>query len=170
MTQIKKVIDAILKWASIVLLAVTSVLVVWQVFTRYILHMPSSWSEVAVTYGFVCLGMLCGAYVFGQSDHMNMQFIRNRFPRKVQIVIQMLTELLTAFLAVAVMGWGGYQLAAAAMGQIDPSLHIPMGYIYMVIPIAGVCIAFYVVYIEMRLIQELIGKKKPEADLPSDAQ
>ena len=40
----------------------------------------------------------------------------------------------------------------------------------MVIPIAGVCIAFYVVYIEMRLIQELIGKKKPEADLPSDAQ
>ncbi|MBS6366248.1 MAG: TRAP transporter small permease [Clostridiales bacterium] len=170
MTQIKKVIDAILKWASIILLAVTSVLVVWQVIARYLLKMPSSWSEIAVTYGFVCLGMLCGAYVFGQSDHMNMQFIRNRFPRKVQIVVQMFTELMTAFLAAAVMGYGGYQLAVAAMTQIDPSLHIPMGYIYMVIPIAGVCMIFYFVYIEMRLIQELIGKKKPETDLPSDAQ
>jgi TRAP-type C4-dicarboxylate transport system permease small subunit len=170
MALIKRIIDEILKWASILLLAITSVLVVWQVFTRYILHNPSSWSEIAVTYGFVWLGMLCGAYVFGQSDHMNMQFIRDRFPRKVQIVIQMFTELFTAFLAVAIMAYGGYCLSSAAMTQIDPSLHIPMGLIYMVIPISGVCIAFYVVYIEMRLIQELIGKKKPEAGLQSDAQ
>lgn len=168
MTAIKKVIDTILKWASILLMGVTACLVVWQVVARYILKSPSSWSEIAVTYGFVCLGMLCGAYVFGQSDHMNMQFIRNRFPRKVQIVVQMITELFTALLGVLIMGYGGYQLAISTMTQIDPSLHIPMGYIYMVLPISGVCIAFYVVYIEMQLIKELAGKKKPEENLPPE--
>ena len=170
MELIKKVIDTILKWVSIILLGGTSILVVWQVFSRYILRMPSSWSETAVTYGFVCLGMLCGAYVFGQSDHMNMQFVRDRFPRKVQIVIQMITECFTAFLGIVIMVYGGYHLAMSAMVQIDPALHMPMGVFYMSIPISGVCMAFYFVYIEMRLIQELIGKKTPSADLESKAQ
>lgn len=168
MTAIKKVVDAVLKWLSIILMGGTAILVVWQVVTRYVLKSPSSWSEIAVTYGFVCLGMLCGAYVYGQSDHMNMQFIRDRFPRKGQIIIQMITELFTAFIGVAIMCWGGYQLAMSSMSQIDPSLHIPMGIIYMVLPISGVCIAFYVVYIEIQLIRELAGKKKLEANLPPE--
>lgn len=40
MAAIKKVIDAILKWLSIILMGGTALLVVWQVVTRYVLKNP----------------------------------------------------------------------------------------------------------------------------------
>ena len=64
MSSVRKVIDKILEAASILILGIMTILVVYQVVTRYVFNNPSSWSEAIVTYGFIWLAMLCGAYVF----------------------------------------------------------------------------------------------------------
>lgn len=155
MAKIKSFIDTVLKYLSIIIFGATAVLVIYQVFTRYVLNSPSSWSETAVTYGFIWLAMICGAYVFGQSEHMNMTFIRDKFPKKIQVFIEMISECFVAFLATGVMLIGGYYGAIKQMGQKDATLGIPVGIVYMIIPFAGACIIFYFINKEINLIKEL---------------
>jgi len=154
MNKIKTAIDAVLRLASIFLLGITSLLVIYQVATRYLLNKPSSWSESVITYGFIWLVMLCGAYVFGQREHMNMTFVIEKFSKKIQILLELISELFIAFLAVFPMIMGGYTGAMGQMHQLEPSTKIPMGIIYMVIPIAGFCILFYCVNNSVKAISE----------------
>ena len=162
MKKIKEILDLILRYATIVIFSISTVLVIYQVLARYILNKPSSWTESAITYSFIWLVMLCGAYVFGQKEHMNMAVIRNKFNRKIQIFLEFICELFTEFLAVVPMIVGGYNGAAGQMNQIEPSLKMPMGVVYSVIPFAGACIVFYCLYNQVTLINEIkmISKSK----------
>lgn len=72
MNSIRKILDKILEVACILIFGIMTILVVYQVVTRYVFQSPSSWSESVVTYGFIWLAMLGGAYVFGKRDHMAM--------------------------------------------------------------------------------------------------
>lgn len=160
MDKIKRILDLFLRYVTITIFSVSTILVIYQVVARYVLNKPSSWSETAITYSFIWLVMLCGAYVFGQKEHMNMAFIRNKFSRKIQIFLEIVCELFTEFLAIVPMIIGGYSGALGQMNQIEPSLKIPMGVVYSVIPFAGACIVFYCVYNQVALINELTKNNK----------
>ena len=67
MNSIRKILDKILEVACILIFGIMTILVVYQVVTRYVFQSPSSWSESVVTYGFIWLAMLGGAYVFGKT-------------------------------------------------------------------------------------------------------
>ncbi len=43
----------------------------WQVFTRYILKNPSSWSEELVSYLFAWMALLGASLIAGERGHMN---------------------------------------------------------------------------------------------------
>ncbi len=159
MDTIKNIIDIILKWLTIIIFSLATILVIYQVFTRYALHSPSSWSESAITYGFIWFVLLCSAYVFGQREHMNMSFIRDKFSKKVQIIIEFICEIFIEFLAIVAFIIGGYNMSVSQMMQIDPSLKIPVGIIYAVVPISGICMLFYCIYNQYMLIKEFKNQK-----------
>lgn len=155
MSSVRKVTDKILEAASIFILGVMTVLVVYQVVTRYVFNSPSSWSESVVTYGFIWLAMLCGAYVFGKRDHMAMTFILDKFKGKRKVIVEMINEFLILLFAAGVLLVGGYFGALKQMTQADSILPISMGVIYIAIPIAGVCMLLYFICNEWDMIQRL---------------
>ncbi|MDR0485209.1 MAG: TRAP transporter small permease [Elusimicrobiota bacterium] len=155
MKSIKSVVDKVLQWFCIVIVAVMTVLVTYQVVTRYFLNDPSAISEALARYLFVWLTCFGGAYVFGKRGHMNLGFIRDKFPIKIKISIEMLSEFLIMLFAVFVMIYGGRVYAARQMIQLDPSMQIPMGYIYASLPIAGCLMFFYFICNEIDLYQQL---------------
>lgn len=55
MNSIRKILDKILEVACILIFGIMTILVVYQVVTRYVFQSPSSWSESVVTYGFIWL-------------------------------------------------------------------------------------------------------------------
>jgi TRAP-type C4-dicarboxylate transport system permease small subunit len=120
-----------------------SILVLYQVITRYIFNAPSNISEVVARSLFVWLTMFGGAFVFGRREHMNIEFIRSKFPPKIKICIEMFSELVIAVFAVLVMIIGGFWQASNQMIQVESMTQIPMGYIYSAIPISGILILFY---------------------------
>lgn len=162
MSKVRNIIDKVLEAASIVILGVMTVLVVYQVVTRYVFNSPSSWSEAVVTYGFIWLAMLCGAYVFGKRDHMAMTFVLDKFKGGHKIIVEMLNELLIFLFAVGVLLFGGYFGALKQMTQADSILPISMGVIYIAIPLAGICMVVYFICNEWDLIQRL---KAPAEDM-----
>lgn len=51
------------------------VLTCWQVFTRYILGSPSSWSEELVSYMFAWMSLLGASIVTSERGHMNIPIL-----------------------------------------------------------------------------------------------
>ena len=56
------------------------ILTCWQVFTRYILKHPSSWSEELVSYLFAWMALLGASVVVGERGHMNISIAVERTP------------------------------------------------------------------------------------------
>lgn len=154
--KVKNAVNKVLQWFCIIILAIMTFLVTYQVITRYIFNNPSAISEALARYLFVWLTMFGGAYVFGKREHMNINYARNKFPPKVKTILEMISEFLIAAFAVLVMVYGGRIYASKQMIQLDPSMQIPMGYIYASLPLAGCLIVFYFVCNEI----ELFGKLK----------
>lgn len=146
MHTIKKVIDKILEVVCMGLMVMMTVLVTWQVFTRYVLNNPSAISEVLAKYLFVWLVLFGTAYVFGLKEHMSITFVKDKLPLKVQYILDFISEIIIAAFAGIVMIQGGWISTVKQMSQMDSSLKMPMGVVYSAIPISGVIIIFYCIY------------------------
>ena len=155
MKSIKNIIDKILQWFCVVIVALMTFFVTYQVVTRYCFNKPSAVSETIARYLFVWLTIFGGAYVFGKRGHMNLVFIREKFSPKIQTLLEVFSEFLIAVFAVLVMIYGGRIYTAKQIVQIDPSLNFSMAWIYASLPVGGALILFYSIYNELELFEKL---------------
>ncbi len=154
MKTIKNGLDKILEIFCIAIMGIMTVLVTWQVFTRYFLNDPSAITEVLSQYLFVWLVMYGSAYVFGKRDHMAIVFIKEKFKGGMKVFADVLSEIIIGIFAVGVMIYGGFIAMGNQMGQTDAALQIPVGIIYSAIAFSGVCIVFYCIY---NIVETLSG-------------
>lgn len=146
MEKLKSLVDKLMECLCIVLMSVMTILVTWQVFTRYVLNKPSAASEVLAKYLFVWLVISAAAYVFGKREHMCITFLKDKIPINVKNIVDIIIELVILIFAGLVMLKGGLSMTMAQMVQIDATIKIPMGVIYSVIPISGTITVFYSIY------------------------
>lgn len=157
MEVIKKGLDKTLEWVTVSLFAFLVILVTWQVFTRFVLNDPSVFSEELAKYCFVWLVLFGAAYVFGENGHMSIEFIRDRFPEKMKMGVEIFIELVIIAFAAGVFVKGGLAVTQIAWNQISAALQIPVGYLYAAMPVSGLFIIFYAVY----HIVQIVRNKKP---------
>lgn len=63
--------------------------------------------------------------------------------------------------AVFILVFGGYNMSKLSMGQLSSSLQIPMGYIYLALPLSGITTVIYNILNIYDIINELsIHKNK----------
>ncbi|WDF34042.1 TRAP transporter small permease [Arthrobacter agilis] len=165
MRTIKKGLDLLLAGICALLFTALVVLVCWQVFTRFVLNAPSAFSEELATYCFVWLVLFGAALVFGENGHMAMDFVKNRFPQRLQMAADILIQLCVLTFAALVMVRGGMSSASLAWTQATGSIQIPLGYLYLALPISGVLIIFYSLFSIVQIIQ----LRKPIAEIPGGA-
>ncbi|OBW92648.1 C4-dicarboxylate ABC transporter permease [Gallibacterium genomosp. 3] len=140
---IKKILDKVIEGICIFIVGLMTILITYQVVVRYVFNSPSAVSEILSRYLFVWLILFAGAYVFGLREHMEIGFLKNKLPPKLQIVADSISELAIAAFAIGVMIIGGYSATVRQMFQLDSALQIPIGFIYSAIPISGGIIVFY---------------------------
>lgn len=145
MENIQNILNKIIEIFCIAIMGIMTILVTWQVITRYFFNNPSVVTEQTSQYLFVWLVMYGSAYVFGKREHMQISFIRDLTPKGVRKVIDAFQEIIIAIFVVGVMMYGGYFTTLRQMAQTDAALQIPMGVIYSAIPISGVMIIFYAI-------------------------
>lgn len=117
----------------------------WQVFTRYILQNPSSWSEELVSYLFAWMALLGASLVVSERGHMNIPIVVERMGGKGRKVFAVFSELVAFLFAAVILVYGGIQITSLAMGQMTSSLSVPIGVFYVVLPISGVINMIYTV-------------------------
>lgn len=146
MDSAKKVLDRVLYWITVVLFALLVVVVVWQIFSRQVLHDPSTWTEEGARMTFVWLGLFASAFVFGERGHIAVEFVVRKLPVGGERVVSILVQLVVLAFAVIVLVWGGWRASQNAWLQNLSALPFTLGQMYLALPISGALIAFYSLY------------------------
>lgn len=74
---------------------------------------------------------------------MRMGFLADKLNKKKLTILNAIIEIIIIAFALIVMVYGGISITSLSMTQKTALLGIPMGYVYIVIPITGVVIAVY---------------------------
>ncbi|MDO4173818.1 MAG: TRAP transporter small permease [Eubacteriales bacterium] len=162
MNALRKAIDTVLSAACAIVFAIMVVVGTYQVVARYVFNSPSTVSEELLTYSFTWMALFASALVFGKRDHMRMGFIADKLTGTPKLILEVIIELLVMGLAISVMLYGGISIVQLTMTQASASLGIPMGIIYMVIPISG---ALIVIYGIMNIIDLCRGVKHEQREV-----
>jgi TRAP-type transport system small permease protein len=112
-----------------------------QVFNRFVLGLPLSWSEEFQKFGHIWMVMLAIPVAYRRGAHLGMDMLLRLLPPALQKGVGLLTEALWFVLALAI---GRYTLVimAVAKSQESPGLGIPMNYVYSGMVIGSVYLAF----------------------------
>lgn len=143
MNSFRKSLDKILLAVSVILFIFMTIMGAYQISSRYIFKAPSTISEELISYSFAWMSMLGAAYIFGKKEHMKMVFFIDRLSQRNKKIVNLLTELTIFLFSAFVLVRGGVSITILTMTQTTPALRIPMGYVYLVIPISGVIICIY---------------------------
>lgn len=138
-------IDSILGKTLMVIMAVMVINVLWQVFTRYVIGIPSSYTDELARYLMIWIGVLGAAYVSGRNLHVAIDVIPSRSSNQTKKKLSKTVYILIILFVVCAFVIGGIRLVYLSyiLGQQSPALHIPLAVVYMVIPISGLLIVFY---------------------------
>ena len=142
-TCIKSFLDKFLFTICIVIMTVFVIDVSWQVLSRYLLGSPSLYTDELARFLMVWLTFLGGAYMFGSDSHLSVNSLRDMMPAKMQNAIFVFTYLLIGAFAILVMIMGSQRLILRTLSQPSPSLGVPMGYFYSILPLSAVFIIIY---------------------------
>lgn len=154
METLRNCLDKIIEIFCIVLMAFMTILVTWQVITRYVFNNPSAVTEQLCQYLFIWLVLFGAAYIFGKREHMQITFVKEKLPDKLEMICDILQEIVIFIFTFGVMVIGGYLSAVKQMVQFDAALQIPIGIVYAAIPLSGVFILFYSIYNIKKIVLE----------------
>jgi TRAP-type C4-dicarboxylate transport system permease small subunit len=141
----KNIIDKILEYTLITVMSVLVVDVLWQVFSRYVLNAPSSFTDELASFLLIWVGVLGAAYVAGRQEHLAIDLLLQKSSPKRQRKLKIAINLSILFFALLVMIVGGSWLVITRfmLGVQSSAMHLPLGYVYMVLPLSGLLIAYY---------------------------
>ena len=145
MEKLKKTLDKFLEVLLMVSVAILVIDVLWQVFTRFIMGNPSSWTEELATFLLIWVSLLGAAVALGRGAHLGIDYFASKLPEPNRIQTELFVFAVITLFSLLVMVVGGIGLVKQTLDleQISVALHIPMGYVYLAVPISG---AFLVLY------------------------
>ncbi len=130
-----------------------------QVFNRFVLSLPLSWSEEFQKFGHIWMVMLAIPIAYRRGAHLGMDMVLRLTPEPVQRGVGILTEMLWLALALAI---GRYTIAVMQVAQFQesPGLGWPMDRVYSGMVIGSVYLAF----VALRRLAAHFGWHEPPPD------
>lgn len=163
--KIKEVMDKALELLLMISVAALVLDVLWQVFTRKVMGDPSQWTEELAIFLLIWVSLLGAAVALGRGAHLGIDYfveklsIRNRFLTEIFVFV------IVFWFSAYVMVYGGLDLVLSTleMDQRSPVWNIPMGYVYLAVPISGVFMVMYSLIGVVERTKELKTKKFDES-------
>jgi TRAP-type C4-dicarboxylate transport system permease small subunit len=157
---LKARVDLMLGWLLSALMGLAVVNVLWQVFTRYVLASPSAYTDELSRYLLIWVGLLGAAYAAGKRMHLAIDLLPNKLTGKAHEALALIIELAIFLFALVVMVFGGMRLVALQLllEQTSAALRVPLGYVYLALPVSGLLIMFYATLLMIDHVRALRGQ------------
>ncbi len=166
--------NKILKNIETFLLAICTITLVAVIFIgvicRYLLFISTAWAEELSRYLFVWLTYIGSAYALSEGGHIEIdifkQFIISRKNIKdkdhVLKVFEIMSLICTmSFLLIFSYIFWGYMMRIWGTNQTSPTMHIPMGLVYLPVFVGSLISIYHVLYLIFNSLLAL----KPSQDI-----
>ncbi len=149
----QRAIDAAVRWLIIALMVVMTVTVSMQILFRYVFNVPLGWSEEAARFAFVWVSFFGAAALLRVREHINVAVFTERFPSRLRAACLFVANL-CGLLCVGFFLIGGIDLTRNEWQQLAPAMQIPMGWVYLALPVSATLMAVWGV---MHAIESLVA-------------
>ncbi len=153
---IRKKIDKGLEWTLVFIMSVLVIDVLWQVASRYVMKSPSSFTDELAGYLLIWVGLLGAAYVAGRREHLAIDILLQRSTPQRRYKLELIISVMIILFAVSVLIVGGSWLAYTRfyLSVKSAALGLPLGFVYLVLPISGILITYFDIDNMVRLIRQ----------------
>ena len=143
MMKFAKALDTVLNptrkavYVAIVSMFGLQVIVVFaQVVSRYIFNDPFSWTEELAKFLQVWIVLLASSVCIREGTHLMVDYLVHYLPKTFRRMLSIfVTLLMMVFISVIIAS--GIKMMTLTWTDTSPALHIRMGIIYLVFPVAG---------------------------------
>lgn len=141
----QKNLNKILEWAVVVLLSIMLLSVLWGVLTRYIFADQSSWTDELARFMLIWVSILGAAYISGKNAHIAIDLLPENMSQKKKLKLEIVTSVIISIFVFMIFLIGGlrYIYISFKLGQTSAALEVPMGFVYLILPIAGLIIIYF---------------------------
>lgn len=160
-TKLFDKLEWLLKQISSCLMVVFTFLVFLQVFTRYFLNFPLSWTEQLARYLFIWMIMLYMPVLMRQKVNMSFDILLKRLPKNIQEIFFLFCELMIAVFAIMYLT-SGIEFCTAFQEKILIGINIKAVYIYSAQIVGSGMLLLFTLEIMYYHFMEMIGKKRTE--------
>jgi len=140
-----EIINKLLEKMLIFIMSILVIDVLWQVFSRYVLNSPSSFTDELAGYLLIWVGLLGAAYVSGKKEHLAIDILYQRSNKKTKKILNIIIDIVIIIFALTVLIIGGAWLSYTrfALDVKSAALGLQLGYIYLILPVSGLLITYF---------------------------
>lgn len=135
---LNRIIDRVEGWVVTLLMLVATLVAIAQVIARYVFNNSLYWSEELILYALIAMSFLTASMGVRYAAHISVEalyaFVGPRISRGLHYVAALLGII---FSCVLIYYGTRLHLNTMKMGQLSPAMRIPVGLVYLVIPVSG---------------------------------
>ena len=159
MKKVEKVLDTVMRFLLALAMLTLLVFGTWQIFTRWVLGNPSTFTDELLRYVLIVAGFIGSAYCFYRDEHLALTLITDKAKGPFKVALDIFIEVCILFFVIYVFIFGGFKLANTAT-NVSSVMHIPMKSLYMIEPICGILIVLARILKYVNLYTEKKGENK----------
>jgi TRAP-type C4-dicarboxylate transport system permease small subunit len=123
-----------------------------------VFNVPLGWSEELARFAFVWVSFIGASALMRVKEHINVTVFIDFMPARLRAAC-VLTANLCAMICVYFFLIGGIELTRNEWGQLAPALQIPMGWVYIAIPVTAALMGAWVLLQTIESAQSLVRGK-----------
>ncbi len=150
-------VAAAIRWIIIGLMFIMTAIVFAQILFRYVFNIPLGWSEELARFSFVWVSCLGASALMQVREHINVTVFTDAFPKRLRTACVLLANI-CALACIYYFFIGGVELAQNEWGQLAPALQIPMGWVYVAIPVSAALMGVWVLLQAAESVRALFGE------------
>lgn len=112
------------------------ILIGLQVFLRYALDAPLTWSEEVARYLMVWFSLIGAVLGIRHYSHVGVDFFIEKLPSTLQLFVRVVKQAVS-LIFISVIAVKGFDLSMDKFFIPSPAASIPMGVVYLSIPVSG---------------------------------
>ena len=137
MVKINRYISNLVLRLLTLLITILLALLFFQIILRYIFNSSFALIDELGRFMFIWITMISLSVAFREKSHLGVTAFVSKFDLKYRIYIEKVITLINiGFMTVLI--YGGLKLSFVTMKQVSPTLNIPMGLIYLAMPVGAI--------------------------------
>ena len=138
------ILNKVLKWIIIFILAEMTVVVFLQIFFRYVVKSSLPWSEEFARYSLIWLVMLAAGPGFEYKEHIGLDILVDVLKGTKQKLIKLSSYIIVGLFDISIIIWG-FKIVDKVKFQVSPAMRISMKWFYLALPIGGLIILIEII-------------------------